>query len=533
MAQPIYSYNQRKVETRLTQAFRKRGREATIADLIAATGLPRLQIEETLPAVVHNYRGHLRVTESGEILYHFPHGLHHRELSGRARFERVFSRFLRGAAVVGKVLFKVWIMLMLVGYFVLFIALVVAALLASMAASAKSNGGSRGRSGSLGGTYMMTRLVQQIIFLWMFSGRRRGYGYSRGYSHGVGARRQEPLDWRMQRSKEDGPPLHQSIFAFVFGIQDPAGDWQTRERTAFTELVQTRKGVVTLTELQALTGRTSDEAQDLMNRMMLEYDGEPDVTEKGTLIYKFPELMRTAQPSDTRGGRIDRLLPERPEIPFNENSPGLNRWIGVLNGVNLAFGSYFTVFGLAGGLPEEGFGLFYTITVVLLGEVFLNPVSVVLIGLGFVPLVFSALFYLLPVVRNRRRCKRNKEIGMQNARRLVYRELLAAGAAAAGMPATGVPTAAEIDPEDITTGLKDRNEMQRVLEALNQIAGELQADVDAAAAADAGTEAGVAAVRYRYRFPDLARQVIDVNNLRAGIDTAQYRTGEVVFDSNE
>ncbi|AFG38859.1 hypothetical protein [Spirochaeta africana] len=531
MKPPIYSYNRRAVESRLVQAFRKRGREATVADLIAATGLPRLQIEETLPQVVRDYRGHLRVTESGEILYHFPHGVHHRERSPRARAARLLRRIGRGAAAVGKLVFKLWIMLMLVGYFVLFVALVIAALMASLAASAKSEGRSRGRS--IGGTYMMTRLIQQVFWLWMFSGRRRGYGY-RGAAIGSGIggsrTRSNGLDWSASRSEGDGPPLHQSVFAFVFGSDDPAREWETRERQAFVELVQTHKGVVTLDELRAMSGRSLDEAHDLMNRMLLEYDGEPDVTEQGSLIYRFPELLRTAEPSDRRGGRIDRLLPAMPTVPFNDNSPGLNRWIGVLNGVNLGFGAYFTGFGLAGGLPEEGFGLFYSIVVVLFSEIAANPLGLVLIGLGVVPLVFSLLFYLIPVLRWRIVSQRNTRIARRNARQDVLQGLMAAAT-------TGT---AEVDPHAIVRGTEDRDEIRLRLEVLNEIAAELQADIEAEEAPEAGSAefaanlaGGAAHDRLRYRFPDLVRQQADVQRLREGINPDDYRTGKVVFDSNE
>ncbi|MFW5801489.1 MAG: hypothetical protein ACOCVC_05625 [Spirochaeta sp.] len=526
MNKPIYSYNERKVETRLVQAFRKRGSEATVADLIGATSLPRLQIEEMLPRIVQDYRGHLRVTESGEILYYFPHGVHHRERSTKARIQRGLRRFARGAAAVGRVLFKVWIMLMLVGYFVLFIALVIAALLASAAASAKSEGRSRGRGG-LGGTYMLTRLVQQIIFLWMFSGRRNQYGAYGNRMSPQGRMHVEEMSFRKMRSQGDGPPLHQSVFAFVFGSEDPTKEWETRERQAFIQLVQTHKGVVTLEELRALTGRSLDDAQDLMNSMMLEYDGEPDVTEAGSLIYRFPELLRTAQPSDRRGGSLGKLLPEMPTIPFNTNTPALNRWIAVLNGVNLGFGSYFTVFGFMGGLPEEGFGLFYSIVVTMAAEILAAPFTVVLIGLGFVPLLFSLLFYLIPLIRSRRLKARNASIKSRNARRAVFQEVL-----------NTVSSGTEVvDAQDIVHSADNSREKTALLSAFEELAAEQHADVGTEVPMDAGepgfTATGADGEGYQYRFTELRRQLQDVERYRDSIDLERYRTGEVVFDSNE
>ena len=75
MDSKVTDYNAELVRDKLVNAFKMRKREATPADLVAVTGLPKPQVDAELPAVADEYGARLRVTESGEILYSFPDGM--------------------------------------------------------------------------------------------------------------------------------------------------------------------------------------------------------------------------------------------------------------------------------------------------------------------------------------------------------------------------------------------------------------------------------------------------------------------------
>ncbi|MFW6234649.1 MAG: hypothetical protein ACOC4I_04665, partial [Spirochaetota bacterium] len=272
MDTPVYQYNTQVVEQRLVKTLKKRRREATIADLVTETGLPTYQVEEQIKRIVNDYRGHLKVTESGEILYHFPDGMKNQVHGAGPRAKRFLRKVASVAGRVLKTAFKVWTMVMLVGYFVVFVLLIVLAFVASMAAQAKGggdSGGGRGRVGGFGSFYLTTRLMQMSMYLWLYSG---GHPDSRG---------------RKPRER----PLHQSVFAFIFGDGDPAAEWDQRERRAFLAYLRAAKGVSTVEDLMRLTGRSYNDSQQLLNRLALEFEGEPDVTESGTLIYRFDQVL--------------------------------------------------------------------------------------------------------------------------------------------------------------------------------------------------------------------------------------------------
>lgn len=503
MSTPVYDYNQRKVETRLVKTLQRRKREATIADLVADTGLPTYQVEETIKEIVNDYRGHMKVTESGEVLYHFPYGMRNQVRGAIPRAKRFLRKAGSWFGRVLKVGFKVWTMVMLVGYFVVFVLLLLLAMMASMAAQAKGGGdgggGGRGGMGGFGMFYLTTRLAQTFLYLWMFSGGRPD---ARG-------------------KKPKGPPLHQSVFAFVFGSANPIADWDERERRAFLAFLRESKGIATVEDLMRITGHDYQQAQILMNRLLLEYNGEPEATSEGTLIYRFEDVLRSADntlPSSS-GAVFQREM--KPLIPFNNNKPSLNRWIGFFNGFNLVFGSYFTILTFAlPSVPVEGFGSFYSLVVLLFAQITANPataVSIVFWVMGLIPTVFSTLFFAIPAIRRTREKRVNERIQYENIRKRVINAVM--------------ENPEEVDPEFIEVGEIEGLSRERVRDIVVGIVGELAAE-RGAEVREKREAMGEQPAAYTYHFHDIVREKHDVERVRSSVDTSRFETGQVVFDSD-
>jgi hypothetical protein len=165
MPKKIYDYNADKVKTALVDSFKRRSRSATVADLVADTALPRVQVEEQLPAVADEFGARLKVTESGEILYSFPSGLKSRYKGFGPGLKRFLKAFGRGAKKAATLLFKIWIAVMLVGYFVFFILLLVLFLVFGIAAQASDKERSRGD----GGIGLIGSILNAFIRIWFYS----------------------------------------------------------------------------------------------------------------------------------------------------------------------------------------------------------------------------------------------------------------------------------------------------------------------------------------------------------------------------
>ena len=91
----VYDFNMPKVKNQLIKVLKKRKNESTIADLMSASGLPKFQVEETIKVVSNEYRGHLKVTESGELLYYFPQGMRNQVKGFIPGFKRFLSGFIK------------------------------------------------------------------------------------------------------------------------------------------------------------------------------------------------------------------------------------------------------------------------------------------------------------------------------------------------------------------------------------------------------------------------------------------------------
>ena len=335
---------------------------ATVGDVVSATGLPDHEAEAALRSLLETHRGHLEVSDSGDLLYRFDPMLIERDAEPfRARFRRVaWSAF--------KVGFKIWTAVMLVVYFVVFVLILIAMLTAN-----RDGRGSGGRRGFGLGDF--------FILHWLLGGRgwdRRGLYYGDRHAKRL------PKDAR--------PPFYKKVFAFIFGPEEPRPTQLQQDRTV-VQLIQARKGVLTSSELIEHTGLPIDEAVEEMGRLTGAYGGDPRVSDAGEVVYAFPELMRSAH------GEVRARAPNpawmRLEYPktLTGNSGGANVGIGAMNGFNLAMAG-----GL--GLPSS-----------------FDPV--IFYGLGVVPFTFSTLFFAIPIVRSLTLAGENRARMRRNVRRLL------------------------------------------------------------------------------------------------------------------
>jgi hypothetical protein len=504
IAPKIYDFSLPKVEEKLVSFLKTRRAESTVADMIAGTGLPKYQVEVAAKAALDEYAGRLKATESGELLYYFPGGMRSTKRGLGPSARRFWKAFSRGAVRVLSFLFKIWIVAMLVGYFIAFLALAVAAMLAAVAASVAGSRDDRGRDrgGGLGGMTLVVRVFEFMLRMWfwssLLSGPNAGYGR------------------RPARPPREGRAFYKSVFGFVFGEDDPNAGWEEAERRYLLSYIRGHKGVITLEELMAITGRESTEANQLINRLLLEYEGEPGVTDNGTVVYSFPEVMRTSDAGRAPAGTVPLENPSTKRLlPFSANKKKTNGWIIFFNVVNLAFGAYFLGISLAEGaaaIVKNG-PMLYSFTGRLLAQAGMgNPVPFLAIVLGIVPVAFSVLFFLVPLLRKLRLNRQNAKIREEELRKRVYARVLTAPARVS--PSDIEPERSELDPPDLPAARR------RIIERL---AAEQRAEP---------LEQGPGGA-FAWRFAELERQQQDLAQFRSGIDVKKYAVGKTVFDSGE
>jgi hypothetical protein len=379
----------------------------TVADAAAATGLALRDAESGLKWLSKEYRGMLRVTTDGQLVHLFPSGFTQPWAPRDARQRALHAA---GHALAGAVRFVVraWVAVVLVGYAAIFVGLLLA-----MTFARQGNDSRRDGDGLPGGAmaYAFLRVVSDALF-WTFHpwspfSVYGGYGYAGGWE-GAG-RGYAP---QRSRSREPRIPLYERVNRFFFGPHAAAVDPLEDERRVIAA-IRAGKGRIGLADVMRVTGLERDLADPLMAKLMLDYDGDVGVSEEGGIVYRFPEIRKTAsegpQPEPSPA-----WARSKPLEPLTGNPGGVNAAIIAINGFNLLMAWWcidnsMTIERLvhlfdriprpfvAGGIP---------------------------IALGVIPLVFSALLFIVPAVRGALRPSRARAAARERGRLAVLRTVI-------------------------------------------------------------------------------------------------------------
>jgi hypothetical protein len=258
-----------------------------------------------------------------------------------------------------------------------------------------------------------------------------------------------------------------------------------------------------------LTGKDPSRAQADISAYCVEFSGSPELSEEGTLVFRFDKLLM-------RNSGKDRSLEFSPPLKaprsFSSNQKKTNTLFALINGINLAFGSYFLFKASTAGIiysqaQVKAHGL-YGMTFGLFTNIAANPLPLIGIGLGLVPLAFSLFFWLIPLLRSRYNRNENKKIHFENFRKEAYRRIWENPVSVREQDLGP----AEARPSGMA---KSRD---RIIKELGAYSG-----VDVAI-----NERGETC----YTFTELKREKEGAEQYRASIDLKAAELGETVFDSD-
>jgi hypothetical protein len=466
----------------------------TVADAAAKTGLALRDAESGLTWLSQEYRGQLRVTSEGTLLHVFPTGFA-KPWEGRDARKRFFRAI--GGALMGALRFMVraWVMVVLVGYAAVFVGLLLAMTFARQ-------GDNDRRSNDLPGgelAYGLMRVLSDALF-WTFHPwspfsvySYSGYGYG-GNSFGAS---------RYSRARPSGPkvPLYERVNRFFFGPHPPPDEPREMERRV-VEAIRAGKGRIGLADVMRVTGLPREHADPLMARLMLDYDGDVAVSEEGGIFYKFPEIRKTASelPSSRPPPAAWDSGP-KPLAPLTGNSGGANFAIAGLNGFNLLMG----LWSIENGMTlERAAHLFDRIP---------HPIvdTGLPIVLGVIPLVFSALLFVVPIGRALLRPLRRREYIEEKGRLAVLKHVL-----------DGVHADEPVTDQSVAKAWTNATGRPADTKSLDRKLVELGGDV---AIAESG--------QTRWRFADLETEAAAVEAEREAAGEDEARVGKVVFASDK
>ncbi|MBK6514854.1 MAG: hypothetical protein IPM79_24650 [Polyangiaceae bacterium] len=474
----------------LQKALDPSGRDFTVADAAAASGLSLRDAEAGLHALTSEYRGHLKATEEGEILFRFPHGFTkpwETTTALRAALHKV-GAWLSGAA---RFVVRAWVSIVLVGYVVIFVAILIALMFS------KSEDRDGGRLGWL--AYALFRLVGEALF-WTF------HPFSPfavgGYDELRPRSRSRSGGWKQGWVEQDQPqaPFYQRVDQFFFGPKPAPEDPNAPMRAVLAE-IRAGKGRIGLADVMRVTGQPRDVVDPMMSRLMLDYGGSVEVSEEGGIAYRFPDLRKTVEERGVR--RAPPIWARREEVPpITGNPSSSDLLIGALNGFNLVMSGWV----LATGLTIERMIALFTQT-----KPELIPPPGLPIVLGVIPFVFSFLLFLIPLARLALRGRKVRAVQRENGRRALLQGVLES------TQRGGVSDDELKQRYRVATGVEPSD--KEITAAVVALGGDVDLDQ--------------AAQGIRYRFKDLELEAKAVQAERDAASEEEAKVGKVVFSSED
>jgi len=466
----------------------------TVADASAKTGLALRDAESGLTWLSTEYRGQLRVTSEGELVHVFPHGFT-RPWEGRDARRKVARAVGHALATGLRFVVRAWVAVVLVGYAAIFVSLIIAMMFARQ-------GNDSRRSDSLPGgalAYAFLRVVGDALF-WTFHpwSPFSVYSYASypgaGSWNGNGAGR----DYAARRARGPRVPFYERVNRFFFGPQPIPEDPRANERRV-VEAIRAGKGRIGLADVMRVTGLPREEADPMMARLMLDYEGDVAVSEEGGIFYRFPAMRKTASGASTEpAAPLPAWSRAAPLPPLTGNSLGANVGIAGLNAFNMLMG----LWAVENGMTLERFAhLFDRVP---------HPIvdHGIPVALGVVPLVFSALLFVLPVARAATRPLRVRTATQERGRLAVLREVLER--VRVKQPVTDKAVAEAW--RKATGGAPEGKRLNRELSALG---GDLSIEPTG---------------QTRWRFADLETEAAAVAAEREAAPDEEARLGKVIFE---
>ncbi|MBE9127454.1 MULTISPECIES: hypothetical protein [unclassified Coleofasciculus] len=271
-------------DPKLMKAVEQLDYRVTVGDVAAQAGLNINLAERGLLALAADAGGHLQVAESGEIAYLFPKNFRVvlRNKFLRLRLQEWWEKIWGFLFYLIRLSFGI---LLLVSIVLIFLAISI--IIISMSSSSDNDsGGGGGRSGRGGGgmIFMPHFWIGPDMF-WFFHP-----GYERRH------RRQQAFYQSTERRQMN---FLESVFSFLFGDGNPNADLEEHRWQEIGTVIRNSGGAVAAEQiapyLDDIGMGYQREYEDYLLPVLTRFNGRPEVSPDGEIVYHFPDLQTTAQ----------------------------------------------------------------------------------------------------------------------------------------------------------------------------------------------------------------------------------------------
>jgi hypothetical protein len=256
----------------IMQAVEQLGYRVTVGDIASQAGVKIDLAQQGLLALASDAGGHLQVSETGEVVYLFPKDFRNvlRNKFLRLQLQEWWGKIWKILFYLIRISFGI-VLVASIGLIYLAITLI---LISSIFSNDDNNSGGGGSSGF--------NFVYFPDLFWIFSPDYQTH------EHRYSSSSHEPRKLNFL----------EAIFSFLFGDGNPNADLDKRRWLQIATQIRQHQGAVVAEQispyLDEIGSQSSQQYEDYMLPVLTKFNGVPEVSPDGQIVYHFPDLQKTA-----------------------------------------------------------------------------------------------------------------------------------------------------------------------------------------------------------------------------------------------
>ena len=263
----------------IMQAVEQLGYRVTVGDVAAKAGLDVNFAQRELLTLASEAGGNLQVAESGDIAYLFPNNFRDilRNKFLRLQLQEWWQKIWRILFYLIRISFGI---VLVASILLIFVAITL--LLSNSDSNNGGGGGEGGGGGGRGGGFFFFPYFWNDL-VWIFY-----------WNH------DEPYYQQRSRLTGQKPQMSflEAVFSFIFGDGNPNHNLEERKWSDIATAIRNNRGAVVAEQiapyLDNLGQGYAREYEEYMLPALARFDGRPEVSPQGQIVYHFPQLQTTA-----------------------------------------------------------------------------------------------------------------------------------------------------------------------------------------------------------------------------------------------
>ncbi len=272
----------------ILNAIEKLNYRVTVGDVATETGFKVQQAQQGVVALASDVGGHLQVSESGDITYLFP-----KNLRGILRNKYLRLRLQEWWQKIWRVLFyliRISFGIILIASIILMAIAIFVIVIGFQMSSDEDSGGDDDFGGGGGFSLNIFPMFLGPDPFWFFF-----FPFDDDEPDSDARERSK----KNKRKQDDPKKLSflEAIFSFLFGDGNPNAKLEERRWQEIAQVIRNHGGAVVAEQIAPYLDeidQNSWENEDYMLPVLTRFNGVPEVTEQGEIIYYFPELQARA-----------------------------------------------------------------------------------------------------------------------------------------------------------------------------------------------------------------------------------------------